>query len=202
MTQRPQSLPLNISSEMECLKPLITILISQDAKILNAITGFENDVRYVIKDETGGTLFIVTEDSCCCFLDCCGGIKPLNLILHNIQKHEIIYISKVPQLFHEKLTVSSVPDKNIIGECHHTRGRSNISVKNEHDEHILTIQRLRLGFWKCFKGRSSFNIMTPNEEVVGKLTKDSEDLVINFPEELDVKTKVVLIGACILVVSI
>lgn len=201
--------PHGAISGLECLKNLDTIHIVQKVELLEAIVGIEGKNKYLIKDESNQTLFFATEESNWCARNCFGALREFDITLHDPQGHEIIHLLR-PLQCEPELSVTVVPD-NLIGKCKQafSWGLPKMSVMDEHGQRILTVKRV----WACnCSGEVTFKIKNLNGEVVGNITKnwsglarefftDADNFTITFPVEFDVKTKAVLIGACLLVVS-
>ncbi|XP_077100271.1 phospholipid scramblase 1 isoform X2 [Siphateles boraxobius] len=82
------------------------------------------------------------------------------------------------------------------------------TIQNEHREPVLKLQGPFCG-WSCLPD-VDFEILTMDEVGIGKISKqwtgllreaftDSDNFGIQFPMDLDVRMKAVMIGACFLI---
>lgn len=106
----------------------------------------------------------------------------------------------------------SAPPGNVIGTVEQDWSifSPSFSIKNEAGETVLKIEGPCCTFSIC--GDVEFKLMTLEGQQVGKISKqwsgfaremftDSDFFGINFPGDLDVRMKAVMLGACFLIVS-
>ncbi|XP_031632025.1 phospholipid scramblase 2-like, partial [Contarinia nasturtii] len=154
----------------------------------------------------------------CCTRNCFGSIRPYEMKVLDIHQNEIIH-------FYRPLACSSccfpcclqsievsAPPGQVIGhiEQEWTLCYPHYSIKNHMGETVLRIEGPLCTF-SC-GGDVDFNILSLDGTKVGKISKqwsglarelftDTDYFGINFPMDLDVRMKAVMLGACMLVNS-
>uniref|UniRef100_A0A4W3H987 Phospholipid scramblase n=1 Tax=Callorhinchus milii TaxID=7868 RepID=A0A4W3H987_CALMI len=181
--------------------------------------GFETQNKYEVKNSLGQRIYFAVEESDFCNRMCCGANRAFTIkILDNVGQPIIQFTRPLACGFCccpcclNTMEVEAPPG-NIIGyvtqEWHPFQPRFN--VQDEKHETVLKIKGPCLAF-NCF-GDVGFEVSSLDESnIVGRITKqwsglsremftDSDSFGIQFPMDLDVKVKAVLLGACLLVVS-
>ncbi|XP_041055152.1 phospholipid scramblase 1-like isoform X5 [Carcharodon carcharias] len=182
-----------------------------------ALTGFETKNKYELKNSLGQRVYYAVEDSEFCNRICCGSNRAFVIkILDNIG-HTIMHLMRplgcgsccCPCCLHQ-MEVQAPPGKTIgyvVQEWHPFIPK--FSIQNEKHETVLKVKGPCLAF-SCL-GDVNFDVVSLDEtSIVGKISKqwtglireyltDIDNFGIQFPMDLDVKIKAVLLGACLLV---
>ncbi|KAK2490343.1 hypothetical protein MC885_012618, partial [Smutsia gigantea] len=160
---------------LEYLSQIDQILVHQQIELLEVLTGFETNNKYEIKNSFGQMIYFAAEDTDFCTRNCCGSSRPFTIrILDNLSR-EVMTLQR-------PLACDSCCCPCCLQE-----------VGDRCCEDI------------------DFEIKSLDEEnVVGKISKqwtgfvreaftDADNFGIQFPLDLDVKMKAVMLGACFLI---
>ncbi|XP_078401943.1 phospholipid scramblase 2-like [Cetorhinus maximus] len=214
--QTPAPIP-NCPPGLEYLTMIDQILVHQVVELVEALTGFETKNKYELKNSLGQRVYYAVEDSEFCNRICCGSNRAFVIkILDNIG-HTIMHLVRplgcgsccCPCCLHQ-MEVQAPPGKTIgyvAQEWHPFIPK--FSIQNEKHETVLKVKGPCLAF-SCL-GDVNFDVVSLDEtSIVGKISKqwtglireyltDIDNFGIQFPMDLDVKIKAVLLGACLLV---
>ncbi|NP_001410589.1 phospholipid scramblase 1-like isoform X1 [Rattus norvegicus] len=202
---------------LEYLLQIDHILIHQQFEFVEAILGFETANQYKIKDKLGQKVYYAIEDSNFLTRNCCGDNRPFSMRIIDNSGHEVITLQRPLRCDScfcpcclQKMEVQAppgVPIGYIIQTWHPCRPK--FTVQNEEKQDVLKI----IGpIITCsFGGNVDFEIKSLDEAfVVGRISKhwsgflkeiltDVDSFGIQFPLDLDVKIKAVMLGACFLI---
>uniref|UniRef100_G3NHM7 Phospholipid scramblase n=1 Tax=Gasterosteus aculeatus aculeatus TaxID=481459 RepID=G3NHM7_GASAC len=181
---------------LEYLTQVDQLLIKQKVELVEALVGFESNNKYEVRNTVGQNVFYAVEENDCLSRQCCGPMRSFNIhVLDN---------------YGQELEVQSPPGNTVgyVTQQWHPFSPKFI-VANEHLEPVLKIHGPFCG-WSCLPD-VDFEILTLDEvSKIGKISKqwtgllreaftDADNFGIQFPMDLDVKMKAVMIGACFLI---
>ncbi|XP_059820663.1 phospholipid scramblase 2-like isoform X1 [Hypanus sabinus] len=214
--QAPTPIP-NCPPGLEYLTLIDQILVHQVTELIEALVGYETKNKYEVKNGLGQRVYYAVEDSEFCNRICCGSNRAFIIkILDNLGRTVMHLVRPLgcgscccPCCLHQ-MEVQAPPGKAIgyiVQEWHPFIPK--MSILNESRETVLKIRGPCLTM-SCF-GDVNFEVVSRDEAtVVGKISKqwsglvreyltDTDNFGIQFPMDLDVKIKAVLLGACIFV---
>uniref|UniRef100_A0A8C9SGT9 Phospholipid scramblase n=1 Tax=Scleropages formosus TaxID=113540 RepID=A0A8C9SGT9_SCLFO len=193
------------------------ILIHQKIELLEAIIGFETNNQYEIKNVLGQTIFRAKENNDCCTRNCCGALRSFNIKLMDNMDCEVIQLVRpfrcnscwCPCCLQE-LEVQAPPGTVIgyvVQDWHPCLPK--FSIQGPSRETLLKLEGPCLACNCC--GDVNFELKDKDgEQCIGRISKqwsglvkeifsDADNFGIQFPMDLDVKIKAVLLGACFLI---
>ncbi|KZS02914.1 Phospholipid scramblase 2 [Daphnia magna] len=182
---------------LEYLTAVDQLLVHQKVELLEAFVGFETSNKYTVKNSMGQKVFYAAEMSDCCTRQCCGPNRPFDMKIVDNHGQETMEVTAPP----------GTPIGSIQQEWSILSPK--FSIKDASGETVLTIEGPICTFSIC--GDVEFNVYSRNGDTkVGKISKQWSGLIreaftdadmfgINFPLDLDVRTKAVLLGACFLI---
>ncbi|XP_032119912.1 phospholipid scramblase 1 isoform X2 [Sapajus apella] len=193
------------------------ILIHQQIELLEVLTGFETNNKYEIKNSFGQRVYFAVEDTDCCTRNCCGPSRPFTLRIIDNMGQEVMTLERPLRCSSccypcclQEIEIQAppgVPVGYVIQTWHPCLPR--FTIQNEKREDVLKISGPCVVCSCC--GDVDFEIKSLDEQnVVGKISKhwtgilreaftDADNFGIQFPLDLDVKMKAVMIGACFLI---
>lgn len=209
---------LNVPPGLESLLQVDHLLVKQKVELLETFLGFEGNNKYKIYNSAGQELFKAKEDTDCCTRNCCGANRPFDMEVCDLGENEIIHLYRPLRctscLFPCYLQVLEVysPPGNLVGtvEQEWSVCAPKYSVKDAQGNVALTIEGPVCTFTVCGSD-VEFQVLSPDGSTeVGKISKqwsgflkeaftDADIFGINFPVDLDVRMKAVLLGACMLI---
>ncbi|ELK07731.1 Phospholipid scramblase 1 [Pteropus alecto] len=135
------------------------------SQMLLALTSFETNNKYEIKNRFGQRIYFAAEDTDCCTRNSCGASRPFTMRILDNMGREVITLERplrcasccCPCCLQE---IKSIDEENVVGK----------------------ISKQWAGF-----AREAFT--------------DADNFGIQFPIDLDVKMKAVMLAACFLIVS-
>uniref|UniRef100_A0A8C8YSM3 Phospholipid scramblase n=1 Tax=Prolemur simus TaxID=1328070 RepID=A0A8C8YSM3_PROSS len=209
--------PLNCPPGLEYLSQINQVLIHQQIELLEVLTGFETNNKYEIKNTLGQRVYFAVEDTDFCTRNCCGPSRPFTLrIIDNMGK-EVITLTRPLRCSSccfpcclQELEIQAppgIPVGYVIQNWHPCLPK--FTIQNEKREDVLKITGPCVVCSCC--ADIDFEVKSLDEQiVVGKISKqwsgllreaftDADNFGIQFPLDLDVKMKAVMIGACFLI---
>ncbi|XP_045150969.1 phospholipid scramblase 1 [Echinops telfairi] len=209
--------PLNCPPGLEYLCQIDQLLIHQQVELLEVLTGFETNNKYEIKNSLGQRVYFAVEDTDCCTRNCCGPGRPFTMKILDNMGREVMMLERPLRCSScccpcclQEIEIQAppgVPVGYVIQTWHPCLPK--FTIQNEKREEVLKIAGPCVVCSCC--GDVDFEIKSLDEEsVVGKLSKhwtgfvkeaftDADNFGIQFPLDLDVKMKAVMLGACFLI---
>ncbi|OCT59619.1 phospholipid scramblase 1 [Xenopus laevis] len=203
-------------SGLEYLSQIDQILIHQKTEALEAVTGFETCNQYELLSIVGQRIFTVQERSSLCARCCCGSLRPLNLQVYDPSGREVIHFIRPLKCTSccfpcclQELEVQSPPGHTVgyVAQSWHPFVPK-YSLLTETREPVLKVVGPCIMSSCC--GDIDFQVKPMCESrSVGRISKhwgglakeiftDADNFGIQFPKDIDVKMKAVLLGACFL----
>ncbi|XP_017543305.1 phospholipid scramblase 1 [Pygocentrus nattereri] len=201
---------------LEYLTQIDQILVHQKVELLEAIIGFETNNRYEIKNSLGQKIYSAKEQNDCCTRNCCGPQRSFDLKITDHNEQEVIRLVKpfrctscwCPCCLQE-MEVQAPPGNTIgfvVQNWHPFLPK--FSVLGASHEPLLTIEGPLCAISCC--GDVDFDVKGKDGSVIGRISKqwsglikesltDADNFGINFPLDLDVRLKAILLGACFLI---
>ncbi|XP_051780854.1 phospholipid scramblase 3b isoform X2 [Erpetoichthys calabaricus] len=211
------TVPAGVPPGLEYLTQIDQVLVHQKIELLEALIGFETNNQYEIKNSMGQMIFHAQEKNDCCTRNCCGSLRHFNIKITDNFGHEVIHLIRpfkcascwCPCCLQE-LEVQSPPGTTIgfvIQNWHPFLPK--FSIQNASKETVMKVVGPCMACNCC--GDVNFEVKTPDENAaIGRISKqwsglvkemltDTDNFGIQFPMDLDVKIKAVLLGACFLI---
>uniref|UniRef100_A0A8C2N0I9 Phospholipid scramblase n=1 Tax=Cricetulus griseus TaxID=10029 RepID=A0A8C2N0I9_CRIGR len=210
-------LPLNCPPGLEYLTQIDQILVHQQIELLEVLTGFETNNKYEIKNSLGQRVYFAVEDTDCCTRNCCGASRPFTLrILDNLGQ-EVMTLERPLRCSSccfpcclQEIEIQAPPGVPVgyVTQTWHPC-LPKFTLQNEKKQDVLKVVGPCVACSCC--SDVDFELKSLNEEtVVGKISKqwsglvkeaftDADNFGIQFPLDLDVKMKAVMLGACFLI---
>ncbi|XP_077204866.1 phospholipid scramblase 1-like isoform X2 [Paroedura picta] len=198
----PAPLPvMNCPPGLEYLTQIDQILIHQQIELLEVITGFETANKYEIKNVMGQRVYFATEENDCCTRNCCGPLRPFTMEIVDNMGHTVILLTR-------PLRCATCWCPCCLQELWHPC-LPKFTIQNEAEEDIFTVVGPCIVCSCCED--INFEVKTTDEQYsVGRISKqwtglvrelftDTDNFGVQFPLDLDVKMKAVLLGACFLI---
>ncbi|XP_010623571.1 phospholipid scramblase 1 [Fukomys damarensis] len=208
---------LNCPPGLEYLSQIDLALVHQRIELLEILIGIETNNKYEIKNRLGQKVYLAVEDTNILIQNFCGKYRPFTLrILDNLGR-EVITMERplrcnlccFPCCLQEvKIQAPpGVPIGYVIQKW--DLFKQKFTVQNEERKDILKIVGICVTWTFC--SDIDFKITSLDEKsVVGKISKhwagfireiftDADNFGTQFPADLDVKMKAVMLGACFLI---
>lgn len=202
---------------LEYLTKIDQLIIHQQIEVLELLFGCETNNKYEIKNALWQRVYFAAEVNDCCTLNCCGTIRPFTIKIFDNMGQQVIELNRplrcdcscCPCCLQE-LEVRAppgIPIGYVKQLCHPCLPQ--FVVQNEARQDVLKI------FGPCVVcsccGDVNFDVLSLDEQhIVGRIAKhwsgfvkemftDVDNFGIQFPMNLDVKIKAVMLGACFLI---
>uniref|UniRef100_A0A8D0B577 Phospholipid scramblase n=1 Tax=Salvator merianae TaxID=96440 RepID=A0A8D0B577_SALMN len=214
----PAPMPIpNCPPGLEYLTQIDQILIHQQFELLEMFLSFETNNKYEIKNIWGQRIYFAAEETDCLTRNCCGTQRPFTMRIVNNIGQEVIQLLRPLRCSScwcpcclQELEVHAPPGVP-VGYIKQTWDPClpKFTIQNEVHEDVLKIVGPCL-VCSCF-GDVNFELKSVDEIcTVGRISKhwsgilkevftDTDNFGIQFPLDLDVKMKAVMIGACFLI---
>uniref|UniRef100_A0A8C1KWQ7 Phospholipid scramblase n=1 Tax=Cyprinus carpio TaxID=7962 RepID=A0A8C1KWQ7_CYPCA len=211
------SMPIFMSILKCSLSQVDQLLVHQKVELMEVLMGWETNNQYVLKNSLGQQVFFAAEESNFCTRMICGPVRSFLLHIQDNMGQEVMTLSRplkcgsccFPCCLQE-LEVQSPPGNPVgyvIQSWHPFLPK--FTIQNERKEPVLKI----VGPFcdcKCCSD-VNFEVMSLDESsVIGRISKqwtgfeaeaftDADNFGLQFPMDLDVKIKAVILGACFLI---
>ncbi|KAJ8342986.1 hypothetical protein SKAU_G00329140 [Synaphobranchus kaupii] len=209
--------PTGVPPGLEYLAQIDQILIHQKVELLEALTGFETSNKYEIKNSLGQQIYMAKERSDCCTRNCCGSLRRFDLKIKDNSGQEVIHLVRpwrcasccFPCCLQE-MEVQAPPGTTVgyvVQDWHPFLPQ--FSIQGASRETLLKLEGPCIACNFC--SDVSFELMGKDgSQSIGRISKqwsgllreaftDADNFGIQFPMDLDVKIKAVLMGACFLI---
>nr|XP_057924165.1 phospholipid scramblase 2-like [Doryrhamphus excisus] len=202
---------------LEYLMQIDQILIHQKVELLEAFIGFESNNQYEIKNSLGQKIYKAKEKNDCCTRNCCGSLRSFDMKIKDNSDREVIRLVRPFRCVScwcpcclQELEVQAPPGTTVgyvKQDWHPFVPR--FSIQDANKETVLKLEGPCFACNCC--GDVSFELKSKNGgQPVGRITKqwsgllkevftDTDNFGIQFPLDMDVKMKAVLLGACFLI---
>ncbi|XDV18462.1 hypothetical protein PO909_024155 [Leuciscus waleckii] len=209
----PLAIPFGVPPGLEYLMEINQILIHQKVSCVEMFTGFETNNQYKIKNSIGQEIYHAKENSDCCTRNICGSARCFQMRIKNNVGQEVIRMIRPMRCFLQEIEVQA-PLGVTIGYVKQEWSccLPKFSIRGPNNELLLKIQGPFLPLKCCgdinFEvkglngGKSIGRIIKQRSGCLKKCFTDASNFCIQFPLDMDVKMKTVLLGACFLIVSI
>ncbi|KAI1882791.1 hypothetical protein AGOR_G00238560 [Albula goreensis] len=216
MMPTPQRVP-GCPPGLEYLTQINQLLVHQQVELAEVVLGWETNNRYIIKNSVGQQVYYAKEENDCCNRQCCGPNRSFVLHIQDNLGQEVITITRPLRCGYcccpcclQELEVQSPPGNPIgyvIQNWHPFLPK--FTIQNERREPVLKIEGPFCSCKCC--SDVNFEVKDLSETAnVGRISKqwmgvlreaytDADNFGINFPMDLDVKIKAVMLGACFLI---
>ncbi|RWS31685.1 phospholipid scramblase 2-like isoform X2 [Leptotrombidium deliense] len=196
---------------LQYLMSVDQLLIHQKMEMLEAISGWETQNRYTVKNTLGQKVYFAGEESDFCGRTCCGPNREFSMKIVDNNYHDVATIYRpMACLCESGPTEVSSPPGNIIGFItQEINIAPRFKVKNPQMEPVLRIEGPLIT--TSLGGDVNFNILTADgSREIGKIKKqwggiaremftDADNFSVSFPMDLDVNFKCILMAAVFLI---
>ncbi|XP_012580221.1 PREDICTED: phospholipid scramblase 1-like [Condylura cristata] len=192
---------------LEYLSQINQLLVCQRFDLWKDLSHFEHNKIYEVMNNQRQRIYFA-EEKCNCFLrHLCGSSRPFTMTIYDTIGRDVITIHKAlscgcwNNCFLQKLKIEAPPGETIgyVYQCFHPFWPK-FKIKNEKKEDVMEI-RGPCVISSCLKDLN-FNLLSIDEErVIGNISS-SDKFGIQFPFDLDVKIKALMLGASFLIQSL
>uniref|UniRef100_A0A8C6WSK4 Phospholipid scramblase n=1 Tax=Neogobius melanostomus TaxID=47308 RepID=A0A8C6WSK4_9GOBI len=184
---------------------------------LPAFIGFETNNQYEIKNSLGQKIYKAKEKNDCCTRNCCGSLRSFDMKIKDNQDREVIRIIRPFRCVScwcpcclQEMEVQAPPGTTIgyVKQDWHPC-LPKFSIQGPNKETVLRLEGPCFACNCC--GDVNFELKGKDgDNTIGRISKqwsgllkevftDTDNFGIQFPLDLDVKMKAVLMGACFLI---
>ncbi|XP_018589382.1 phospholipid scramblase 2-like isoform X1 [Scleropages formosus] len=211
------SVPVGVPPGLEYLTQIDQILIHQKVELLEAFIGFETNNQYEVKNSLGQKIYSAKEKNDCCTRNCCGSLRSFDMKIKDNVGNEVIRLIRpfrcatcwCPCCLQE-LEVQAPPGTTVgyvVQDWHPFLPK--FSIQGPSRETLLKLEGPCFACNCC--GDVSFELKGKDGgKPIGRISKqwsgllkevftDTDNFGIQFPLDMDVKVKAVLMGACFLI---
>ncbi|XP_039616496.1 phospholipid scramblase 1-like isoform X2 [Polypterus senegalus] len=211
------SRPIGCPPGLEYLTQIDQVLIHQQIELAEVIFGLQFNNKYEIKNSLGQKIFFAAEENDFCNRCCCGPLRSFVIKIMDNFNQEVIEVRRplrcggfccpcCPQEL-EVHAPPGTPIGYVVQDWHPFIPK--FTIQNENREPVLKIQGPCCGCRCC--ADVNFKVLALDGiSEVGMITKqwggilreaytNADNFGVQFPMDLDVKVKAVMLGACFLI---
>jgi len=213
----PASAPVGVPPGLEYLTQIDQILIHQKVELLEAFIGFETNNQYEIKNSLGQKIYKAKEKNDCCTRNCCGSLRSFDMKIKDNMDREVIRLIRPFRCVScwcpcclQEMEVQAPPGTTIgyVKQDWHPC-LPKFSIQGANKETLMKLEGPCFACNCC--GDVNFELKGKDgNKTIGRISKqwsgllkevftDTDNFGIQFPLDLDVKMKAVLMGACFLI---
>ncbi|XP_028284985.1 phospholipid scramblase 2-like isoform X1 [Parambassis ranga] len=213
----PAAVPVGVPPGLEYLTQIDQILIHQKVELLEAIIGFETNNQYEIKNSLGQKIYHAKEKNDCCTRNCCGSLRSFDMKIKDNMDREVIRLIRPFRCVScwcpcclQEMEVQAPPGTTVgyIKQDWHPF-LPKFSIQGPNKETVMKLEGPCFACNCC--GDVNFELKgLDGDKPIGRISKqwsgllkevftDTDNFGIQFPLDLDVKMKAVLMGACFLI---
>uniref|UniRef100_A0A672F1N5 Phospholipid scramblase n=1 Tax=Salarias fasciatus TaxID=181472 RepID=A0A672F1N5_SALFA len=182
-----------------------------------AFIGFETNNQYEIKNSLGQKIYKAKEKNDCCTRNCCGSLRSFDMTVKDNSDREVMHLVRPFRCVScwcpcclQEMEVQAPPGTTVgfvKQDWHPFLPR--FSIQGPNKETLMTLEGPCFACNCC--GDVNFELKAKDsDKVIGRISKqwsgllkevftDTDNFGIQFPLDLDVKMKAVLVGACFLI---
>ncbi|XP_026072094.1 phospholipid scramblase 2-like isoform X3 [Carassius auratus] len=214
----PVSVPAGVPPGLEYLTQIDQILIHQKVELLEAIIGFETNNQYEIKNSLGQKIYSATEKNDCCTRNCCGALRSFDMKIKDNADREVIRLIRPFRCVScwcpcclQEMEVQAPPGTTVgyvkqdWNPCY-----PKFSIQGANKETVMKLEGPCLACNCCGDVNFELKGKDGTGKPIGRISKqwsgllkevftDTDSFGIQFPLDMDVKMKAVLMGACFLI---
>ncbi|XP_041821371.1 phospholipid scramblase 2-like [Chelmon rostratus] len=213
----PAAAAIGVPPGLEYLTQIDQILIHQKVELLEAFIGFETNNQYEIKNSLGQKIYKAKEKNDCCTRNCCGSLRSFDMKIKDNMDREVIRLIRPFRCVScwcpcclQEMEVQAPPGTTIgyvKQDWHPFLPR--FSIQGANKETLLKLEGPCFACNCC--GDVNFELKGKDgNKPIGRISKqwsgllkevftDTDNFGIQFPLDMDVKMKAVLMGACFLI---
>ncbi|XP_034425028.1 phospholipid scramblase 2-like [Hippoglossus hippoglossus] len=216
ISQAP-AVPVGVPPGLEYLAQIDQILIHQKVELLEAFIGFETNNQYEIKNSLGQKIYKAKEKNDCCTRNCCGSLRSFDMKIKDNLDREVIRLIRPFRCVScwcpcclQEMEVQAPPGTTIgyVKQVWHPF-LPRFSIHGADKETLMSLEGPCFACNCC--GDVNFKLKGKGgDKTIGRISKqwsgllkevftDTDNFGIQFPLDLDVKMKAVLMGACFLI---
>ncbi|KAM9717987.1 phospholipid scramblase 2-like [Menidia menidia] len=213
----PAAVPVGVPPGLEYLTQIDQILIHQKVELLEAFIGFETNNQYEIKNSLGQKIYKAKEKNDCCTRNCCGSLRSFDMKIKDNMDREVIRLIRPFRCVScccpcclQEMEVQAPPGTTVgyVQQDWHPF-LPKFSILGANKETLMKLEGPCFACNCC--GDVNFELKTKDgDQPIGRISKqwsgllkevftDTDNFGIQFPLDLDVKMKAVLMGACFLI---
>ncbi|XP_069578996.1 phospholipid scramblase 2-like isoform X1 [Brachyistius frenatus] len=202
---------------LEYLTQIDQILVHQKVELLEAFIGFETNNQYEIKNSLGQKIYKAKEKNDCCTRNCCGSLRSFDMKIKDNTDREVIRLIRPFRCVScccpcclQEMEVQAPPGTTVgyVKQDWHPF-LPKFSIQGANKETLMKLEGPCFACNCC--GDVNFELKgRDGGKPIGRISKqwsgllkevftDTDNFGIQFPMDLDVKMKAVLMGACFLI---
>ncbi|KAF7663843.1 hypothetical protein LDENG_00198650 [Lucifuga dentata] len=216
----PASAPavaVGVPPGLEYLTQIDQILIHQKVELLEAFIGFETNNQYEIKNSLGQKIYKAKEKNDCCTRNCCGSLRSFDMKIKDNMDREVIRLIRPFRCVScwcpcclQEMEIQAPPGTTIgyVKQDWHPF-IPKFSIQGANKETVMKLEGPCFACNCCgdvnfeLKGKDGGNpigrISKQWSGLLKEVFTDTDNFGIQFPLDMDVKMKAVLMGACFLI---